>query len=367
MTIAVEVVDLQGDPRTRGLAHGKARAAQIARCIDAWLESLRAAGVADPKAHVRNLNRDTQFLEALGAYAPDLLDEVRATAVGAEQPFELLYGAQLMDEEWAYRSALDTAAVDREKCSSVAVRAPDSSVVIGQNMDLGGYTDSHQVALRIAPEGDKPGAVVFSISSMIGLMGANSAQVGVFVNAIPQLPAARKGIPVAFVIRRLLQAKSLAEAVKLVKELPHATGQHYLLADPTGIRSFEAAPGRVVEFEARDADRVVHTNHPLTSGWGSVEESPNSVTRLQCLQKRLETGRVDVESVKAALSSRDDPQYPVSRTADPVAQANPLTGMISFTTGSMIATLVRQAQGVASWISAGPPNLRGYSQVSLAR
>lgn len=367
MTAALDLVALRGDPRTRGIAHGRERAPQIARCLADWLQSLRAANIADPRAHLAHLLRDTQFLDSVEVHSPDLLEEVRGMAEGAGQPFELVYAAQLMDEEWAYRGSTDTGRAGLEKCSSVAVRTSDSSVLIGQNMDLGGYTDGHQSVLRIAPESAKPGALVFSISSMIGLMGVNTSHVGVCVNSIPQLPAARRGLPVAFVIRKLLQAEDLSQAAQLVRELPHATGQHYLLGDPTGIRSFEASSERVVELEPPESDRVFHTNHPLAAAWGSIESSANSVARLRSLRDRLARGRADVGALQAALASRDDPQHPVSRVASAAAQPNPLTGMIGFTTGSMISALVRQSDHIDSWISPGPPSLRGYTHFSLSR
>lgn len=360
--MSLDVVDMRGEPRARGVAYGRARAVQIERCLADWLRSLGNAGIAEPRAHVARLIRDTSFLRAIESHTPDLLDEVRGVAEGAGVPFELLYAAQLMDEEWAYRSSVGAA----EKCSSVAVRVGDSGVIIGQNMDLGGYTDGHQCALRIAPDGPKPGAVVFSISSMIGLMGVNTAAVGVCVNSIPQVPADREGLPVAFVIRRLLQATSLDEAVRLVRELPHATGQHYLLADPSGIRSFEAAAGRVVEYQSPYDARVLHTNHPLAAGWGEMEYSANSVARLRSLERRLATDAINVEEVKAALSSRDDAEHPVSRVVEATSQPHALTGMISFTTGSMISTLARATDAVDSWISAGPPSIRPYTHVTFA-
>jgi len=150
--------------------------------------------------------RHTDFLTAIRKHAPDLLEEVRGIAVGAIQPVELLLASQFMDEEWAYRRRLQ-AAETPEKCSSVAVTR-SGLTWIGQNMDLGDYTDGHQVLTRIAPSGVEAGALIFTIGGMIGLMGVNSRGVGVCVNFLPQLANSPQGLPVAFVIRRLLQEEA---------------------------------------------------------------------------------------------------------------------------------------------------------------
>ena len=88
-------------------------------------------------------------------------------------------------------------------------------------MDLGGYTEVSRRCWRPGPQGASPSALVFTVAGMIGLMGVVTG-VALCVNSLPQLPSAPGGLPVAFVLRRLLQARSLAEA-DLVLSLPHAT------------------------------------------------------------------------------------------------------------------------------------------------
>jgi hypothetical protein len=223
--------------------------------------------------------------------------------------------------------------------------------------------------LQIAPGSAEPKAFVFTIGPMIGLMGVNAKGVGVCVNSLPQLPSARKGLPVSFLIRKLLTAPSAAAAERIVREVPHASAQHYLIADAGEIHSVEASPLGVSEYRSPDPTRVMHTNHPLAIAEARPipkKEQANSVTRLQSLTSRLMRGEPDLESIKGALSARDDPDYPVCRVPSAQARVSTLTGMIGFTTGSMISALCKEAASVDSWVSAGPPCLRPYTQVSLS-
>jgi len=257
-----------------------------------------------------------------------------------------------------------------EKCSSVAVMAQSGRVWAGQNMDLGGYTDGHQYLMRIAGSATEPAAIIFTIGAMIALMGVNSAGICVCVNSLPQLPAAPQGLPVAFVIRGLLRAASVAQAVDFVCSVRHATGQHYLIADAESIHSFEASPAGVVEYQPPVPGRVLHTNHPLMEHPGARNfgsSTANSVARLGSLSARLSSGSPELQSVRDALCSRDDPANPVCRTATSDSRKNPLTGMTSFTTGSMLAALVKLADHVDCWASAGPPCSRGYAHFTLRK
>ena len=241
-----------GAARDRGFAIGRALKAPIAAHLAAWRRSLPGG---DSDDYIARLLGETDFKPAIQRYAPDVWDELAGVAEGAGQALDQLYALQLLDEEWAYRAR--SGAASPPKCSSLASVNADGSSWLAQNMDLGDYTDGFQVMLRI-DDRYHPSALVFTTAGMLGLMGVNAAGLGVCVNSLPQLPSAPEGLPVAFVLRRLLQARSLSEAADLVQALPHATNQHYLIAEPGAARSFEASAGGVTEYLSPDPLRIFH-------------------------------------------------------------------------------------------------------------
>ncbi|MBL8769870.1 MAG: hypothetical protein JNK30_00690 [Phenylobacterium sp.] len=347
----LQIVDMAGDARTRGVACGRALAGRIAAHMADWERWLAAATGRPGLDYVRAMVRDTDYRTAIAAHTPDLMEEVQGLAEGAGADPDLVYGLQLMDEEWFYRGRAI------QKCTSFAVVEPGGDAWIGQNMDLGAYTDGHQVMLRIAADGDRPAALVFTTAGVIGLMGVNDAGVGVCVNSLPQLPAAPHGLPVAFVLRRLLQARSVTEAAELACTLPHATNQHYVIAGPGAVRAFETSSAGVVEYMPPDPARVFHTNHPLSDVEAAPESEAarrNSVRRLASVTARLAQGRPGLPEYQAALCARDDPEHPVCREGG---------GNIGFTCGAMIA---RVAPGeVEAWASPGPPRREGFTAVGF--
>ena len=347
-------LDVVGDARARGLAQGRAGADDIAAHRAALLASFARAGIAEPEDYVGRMLRETRFDEAIERHMPHLMREVEGIADGAGLPHAAVYALQLLDEEWAYRGRV-YAPRPIQKCSSFAIHDPAAQETwIGQNMDLGPYTDGFQLIARHAPDGDRPGALVLTTAGVLALLGVNDRGVGVCVNSLPQLPNAAEGVPVAFMIRHLLEATSAAEAADWCRSLPHATNQHYLIADPSRIISLECSAAGITEYIAPDRDRVLHTNHPLAGGASRYpRDEPNSVARLRSLEGRLASGANTAEALRDALCAFDDPANPVCRLATD-------DGVISFTTGSMISALRPAPAMIESVVSLGPPSERGY-------
>lgn len=348
----------RGGPRARGRVQGERFAAAIGAHFAALKSALASAGIADPEFYLGELRRDTRFEAALGEHMPHLLDELDGIAEASSVAREDVYAMQLMDEEWAYRVRVRHVR-GVEKCSSFAVHDGAQSW-IGQNMDLGAYTDGFQRVVRHVDDPDRPDALIVTTAGVVALLGVNGAGVGVCVNSLPQLPSAATGIPVAFMIRRLLEARSAAEAAAWCTSLPHATNQHYLIADAHEIVSLECSAAGVVRVEPPRRGRMLHTNHPLADATARYPDAEtNSVARLRSLEVRLDDGPAQLERFVAALSAFDDPEHPVCRLRRDDG------GIISFTTAAMISRISAAGPPIDSWISLGPPSERGFARTSL--
>jgi hypothetical protein len=99
---------------------------------------------------------------------------------------------------------------------------------------------------------------------MIGLTGCNSDGLGVCVNTLSMLHHSPDGLPVAFVLRGLLERRTPAAAEAFLRAVPHASGQHYAVACGDDAAGFECSAGGVASSDG-GAGRFWHTNHPLAS------------------------------------------------------------------------------------------------------
>jgi len=362
------VIELQGPARTRGRIYGESAKALIAAVLEQWRADLGnfaqhepGGRTEDPEAYLAAFYSETDYLSAIQQWAPTLLEEVRGIAEGAEQSFDDILGLQLVDEEWAFglrrRLARPTT-----KCTAFALpNHTHQTSYAGQNMDIGSSMDGKQVLLRIVPEhssaeaAELPAALVFSSAGNIGLNGLNALGLGVTCNTLAQLTSAKRGLPVSFTVRTLLQQASLEQAEGLLRRIQHACGQNYILSTRNEMRCFECSATQVVPYAPKDwGGRVFHTNHPLVhpeSGdarAGAKQPGNSTLARLKSISQRLGDPQREptLVDIKAALSAHDDPAYPVSRNVNPERSA------IGFTAGACIYELGDKAR---LHLAAGPP------------
>jgi hypothetical protein len=291
---------------------------------------------------------------------------VRGIGEGAGISFRDIYAYQLMDEEWLYRRDLRRAAkATAGHCSVIATAGePGSGTLLAQNMDLPKYYDSSQTLVRVRQEEDNLETLVFTAAGLLGLTGLNSKGIGICCNTLCQLSHSRDGLPVAFVVRRVLEAASVEDAAAFVQSIRHASGQNYAIGGPGQVVDFECSAGKVVPYVPGSAC-LFHTNHPLANDDQPARITPtqpvrakgvgaqpaalsNSEQRYAYLERALgaDSQALTVEKVKMLLSTCEA-QINVARDS----------AGDSITLGSLVMELDRPALHYAP----GPPAEEAYS------
>ncbi|HEX9888972.1 MAG TPA: C45 family peptidase [Nitriliruptorales bacterium] len=320
-------VRVEGDARQRGQAHGEALRGAIAEGLGRWHDALAAETGADPVSYLRDFVATTDFVPSIRRWTPQLLEEVRGIADGADQPFQAVLAYNLMDEEWLHHlRRRDVPPADEpHHCSTVGLRpAPGRPTLVSQNMDLPQHFDGSQIVLHAVPDDGLPEVLVLTAAGLIATTGLNSAGVGMCMNAVVQLDNEPHGLPVAFVIRGVLERTSRAEAVEFIRSVQHASGQVYTVGDPTGVTGLECSARGVVEY-APEGPALAHTNHPLVSDHmqqhlrrmaaaadGVESATLNSKQRLALLDERMAAE----PQPDAVLDVLRDRTVPVCRVAD---------------------------------------------------
>jgi imidazolonepropionase-like amidohydrolase/predicted choloylglycine hydrolase len=357
----LKVLELSGSGYERGLQHGRQLRSEIAKILDLWKEDLRKHSKLDPDSLIRTLLAETSFTPAIKQWTPDLLDEVRGIAAGSGQPFETIFAFQLLDEIWVF---LDKRATNR--CSAMGVaKGGDHPAYVAQNMDLESFRDGFQVVLHITGHESTPEQFVFTQAGMIALNGVNRHSIGIVCNALMQLNASSNGLPVAFVLRGVLAHTNDTDALKFVKNVPHASGQNYIIGVGDRVYDFEASAGKVVEFRRVPNGSVVyHTNHrlvnddlkpSLSADW--EKGLMNSQTRFASLQTRLgkPASAIDAGVIKETLRSKDSELHPVCQSLN--------AGAGGFTFGATIMTL---SETPSLEVTLGPPDVNPFVRLEFS-
>lgn len=253
----VPEISLTGTPHQRGETHGEEARDLIAAVLDAWMQSL--APSTDPAAFIAALVNNTGFLNAAEADTPELVEEVRGIAAGANQSFETMFAWQLVDEAWWYLAEQNGDFSPLEKCSALAINH-NGSGILAQTQDLDRHFDHAHVMLRTT-EPDGMEILSPSIAGLLGLNGVNSAGVAVGITTLSSLAHSRSGVGSGFLTARMLRSRSIDEALSFLRSTPIASGNTFLLGQRDRSVVVEVSADSVLTYA--DGDRGLHTNHPF--------------------------------------------------------------------------------------------------------
>lgn len=320
----VPVVVLEGSSRERGRIHGETMRPVIHGVIDLWKNVLSESSRLPAEEYLDSFLGSTNFMPAIDRWTPRLLDEVTGIGEGAGISFRDAYAYQLVDEQWIFtrqvREQCEVASVDHCTVMGAFDRNGKSPILV-QNMDLPKLYDGTQVLLRVKNADSDVEAELLSFAGIIGTTGLNNCGVGVCCNTVSQLTSSRDGLPVAFIVRAILEQRTRADAEGFVRSIRHASGQNYTIGGPDGIVSLECSASEVVAF-APVPGRVYHTNHPVVNRDLEVHPNgregniPDPITgrqrtnteqRFDAAEKALAnlSTEVTVETMKEALSDVD--------------------------------------------------------------
>ena len=334
---------MTGKPRQRGQTHGEQLRTQIASILDRWRVDIEQETRLPSNDYIDRFIAETKFVSAIERWAPSLLEEVRGLAEGATQDFKTMLAFQCMDEDWWFRESL----LSRAHCSAFGIYGEDHPSLLAQNMDIHTMADGFQMLLHIDYEQFR--AYVFSFAGFLGLAGLNSHALGVCVNTLSQLNTSIVGLPVAFIVRSLLEQVNLQDAERFLHSIQHASGQNYMIGDKNEIRDFECSANIVSQFSGHDK-RLWHTNHPLVNDDyqpGEKERTGRSFNtdshrRLDLLKSKLSTGEVNTNTIKETLRTSPICVHPKDNF---------------FTSGSLVMTL---SSSPSLEITASPPSQSEY-------
>jgi len=368
------VAEISGSPRERGRQHGRQLKALVRERDRRWRTEIESFLSIPSDRFIGELLAETRFVAAIERHAPDLLDEVRGIAEGAGLSYDAVLAAQFMDEEWWYSAGLKQRRSGEiaHHCSGLASLKPGGGALLAQNMDLARWTDGLQTLLLIREVAPGLDAYVLTMAGMIGLCGVNSAGLGLTVNTLGDLASATDGLPVAFVSRSLLAQSSYDAAARFLGRVRHASGQNYILSDGREIGDFECSTDHASAFLPAGAAPgcVWHTNHALAnrdlappSKSEAAERSHRSTRqRMSALDRRLKgrSGPFDQTVAREALGSQDDPESPISVTAENADRRK--SGFFTF--ASVIWEIGSE---ITALVAPGAPSDFDYQGFRLAR
>jgi len=257
---------------------------------------------------VEKISESKDFLKSVQKecekFSPELLDELEGISKGSEIPFEKLLAFNILDSI----GNLPFSAID---CSSI-VEKHDSKVYFGHNEDWGTETNDLFI-LDLQIENTRIFAFTYygllpGISFSKNNHGLFFTMNGLICNDL------RVGVPRSFVNRKVIQSKSIDEAIEWIKMAKRSRGQNYNIFTKIEIANVETSATEL--FIRRELDILHHTNHYTADEMLKFENRKNqfvmkqSQMRLNAIEKLSKKLNclTHEERIKRILSSHEN--YP---------------------------------------------------------
>src|SRR5206468_767729 len=133
-----------------------------------------------------------------------------------------------------------------------------------QTYDMPAYHQNYLTLLRLKPA-HGPRQLIFTFAGIVGAAGMNEAGIAVNINYLSARDTGFGRLH-SVVVRQILAATQLADALAPPVVPPRAGGAHFLIADREGhVVSIETTAKRHAIFYP-DGNAIGHTNHYL-DGW----------------------------------------------------------------------------------------------------
>jgi len=293
-------------------------------------------------AHLLRLSRERlrsraqRFLPLFEQHCPHLVDEIRGLAEGAGVPLAEALAVQVRGE---------LGQVQDEACTTfvIAPRGTASGqALIGQNSDVEPELEEFAYVLRLEPVG-KPAVMMWTFGGMIGYHGLNSSGVAHFANSLGGGPAWRMALPHYPVKRLMLEQRTLANVLELLRRVPVCFSGNYVLCDGAGrIADVELTPDGFALMEYQREGFLAHSNHFVCGPYACPETDrasvPDSFPRFTRMHELLASraGRLTVEDLWHFLADHEG--HPTSICRHPHdGPDHPSVSARGRTTASLIA------------------------------
>lgn len=351
-------ISVEGDARERGRQYGEQARERVRRSVAAYDEVFaHVAGWDGAKVRAEA----ARFRAPIHAHGAKYLEEIQGIAEGAAVDELDVLAINVRTEIMFAATARDAEARRRlpPECSSFAVlgsRTGDGRMLVGQNWDWLAHAFDTTVVLE-ARQDDGPDYVTIVEAGLLAKAGMNSAGVALVTNAlVSDSDAGEPGVPYHVLLRSILDAEAVSEALGALQRGARASSANYLLAQDGVAIDVEAAPGDFSRLYVGypDRDLLLHTNHFKNPGYDQRDVSmvamPDSPFRLARLEQLVEAhdGPLDLGFWEETLGDHAMLPFGVCCHPDP-------RGTVAPEAYATVMAVVMDPAARTMWIASGNP------------
>lgn len=328
----IPVVISRGNPYEIGYQHGKAFPERVQKSYECNLSScLDTKNVTTKEIY----KIAAGYIKPVEKYNKDYIEEIQGIADGAGMKFEdimvLNSRTELQKISCNHKNKGGNFLSFHEKeigeaCTSIVVtgeRTVDGATYVGQNWDNYSWAKDCLIYHLIEQKNGKPSIAYCGEAGIICRSGINSAGLGDCVNSLTtDAPVNFEGVPLQFLLRGVLDADNLGEAIDAVNGGKNAAVNNILIAQ----KNNEAADVEMdtdccgilypQDYILTHANHYVSVGHPrypyVDGGKGNSFVRHNRSDKLM----RMIKGKICIDDIKRVFSDHGNAPQSICRHID---------------------------------------------------
>jgi isopenicillin-N N-acyltransferase-like protein len=357
-------VRVEGGPRERGRQYGEQARGRMLRSRDAYQEVF---GHYASWSWDKVTGEAMRYAAPIRAFRPEYLEEMHGMAEGSGLRFEDILALNVRSEVMfaaKARQALSRPVAGAGECTAFVAlpKKPRGHVLIGQNWDWLLHSFDTVVVLEARQIG-KPAYVTVVEAGLLAKLGMNSAGIGLATNAmVTDLDRGEPGIPFHVLLRSVLDAETVTDALAGLQAGFRSSSANYVLASADGVAlDVEAAPGDFSRLSVSGPEDglLLHTNHLLHAQPGVTDISlwamPDSAMRLQRARSLVGESDRSREALTAMLSDHADRPWSICAHPD---ERQPMLEQ-----AATVASAVMDLSERRLWLADGQPCRTPYREL----
>jgi hypothetical protein len=277
-----------------------------------WFANLKKYATGEGRKNLQAM------MKASNDQFPDIVEELRGWAEGSGVSYDDLFILNCNNE---FEAFLEEEKRPPGDCSTVVLN-DGKRLIIAHNEDgNGNYSDLMFVLQAKLPGGTEFLALTYPGCIEGNAPAFNSHGIVVVTNYIGSIEV-KAGVPRYFISRRMLEAKTIDEALKTAQHPLRSHSYHHIVASLKDRRavSIETVPST---YQVRELSGLyLHTNHLILEHMKSLPQFEkyvqlSSVPRLESLKRSLggirDLSTITPQMIKKALSCHEGKPYSVCR------------------------------------------------------
>lgn len=279
----INLIEIEGSPFEMGYQHGKQLKDKIALSLSTFFNMVESGLFELDKLNIPKLSSKevTEFtakaIPYTSKYAPEILDEIVGIAKGSGFRFEEIFALNCHCEVVGRMFAYKKNPFGECGCSGYALsseRTEGNGTVVGWNADDHKEWLQSSVLIRGRPK-NYPTFILWNIAGCVGRPGINP-YLGLSANALLTKDLSL-GVPYCIISRKILQQKSVKDAISVITNFKRLGGNNYIIGDINGDIVNVETTSNCYEVDHGANGKIIHTNNYLSQRLMATEPKiPNS-------------------------------------------------------------------------------------------